>query len=122
MNENTIEQAFIHEIVKQGYTYYYGPDIAPYSSNPQRNSFESAVLEQQFLAALEKLNSNLNRASLNETYQKVLNLGSLDVMENNEHFHTLLTNGVTVEQTINGVTKGVNTQLIDFKNPENNQF
>lgn len=122
MNENTIELAFIDHVVSLGYTYHYGPDIAPYSDNPQRNSFESVVLEQQFQTALEKLNPNLSGAALSEAYQKALNLGSLDVMENNENFHTLLTNGVTVEQTINGVTKGVNAQLIDVENPENNQF
>ncbi|UMB59901.1 type I restriction endonuclease subunit R [Lutibacter sp. A80] len=122
LNENTIEQAFIEQLASQGYTYYYGPDIAPYSNNPQRKSFESVVLEQQFLAALEKLNPELSASAITEASQKVLNLSSLDVMENNERFHTLLTNGVTVEYTKQGVTKGINVQLVDFKNPEKNDF
>ena len=43
-------------------------------------------------------------------------------MENNERFHTLLTNGVTVEYNKEGRTKGINVQLLDVINPENNQF
>ena len=43
-------------------------------------------------------------------------------MENNERFHTLLTNGVTVEYTKDGRTKGINVNLLDVVNPENNSF
>ncbi|MBT8244008.1 MAG: DUF559 domain-containing protein [Winogradskyella sp.] len=43
-------------------------------------------------------------------------------MENNERFHTLLTNGVTVEYTKEGRTKGINVNLLDVENPENNNF
>jgi type I restriction enzyme R subunit len=43
-------------------------------------------------------------------------------MENNERFHTLLTDGVTVEYTKNGRTKGINVSLLDTENPENNSF
>jgi type I restriction enzyme R subunit len=42
-------------------------------------------------------------------------------MENNERFHTLLTDGVTVEYTKNGRTKGINVRLLDVEDPENNR-
>jgi len=122
LNENTIEQAFIDQLIGQGYTYHYGPDIATYSKNPQRESFESIILEKKFKKALEKLNPTLSKPAISEAYHKVLNLGTQDVMENNEHFHTLLTNGVTVEYTKNSVTKGINVQLLDIENPDNNSF
>jgi len=122
MNENSIEQAFIDQLVGQGYTYYYGPDIAPYIDNSQRESFESVILEKEFKTALEKLNPTLPTSAITEAFNKVKELGTQDVMENNERFHTLLTNGVTVEYTKNGVTKGINVQLVDFKNLENNSF
>ncbi|MBU2905124.1 type I restriction endonuclease subunit R [Arenibacter algicola] len=122
LDENAIEIAFIDQLVSQGYNYYYGPDITPYGSNPQRKSFESVILEQQFRNSLEKLNPNLPSSAITEAYSKVVDLGTLDVMENNERFHTYLTNGVTVEFTKEGVTKGIKVQIIDFDNPENNEF
>ncbi|MEH6512957.1 MAG: type I restriction endonuclease subunit R [Maribacter arcticus] len=122
LNENSIELAFIDQMVIQGYTYYYGPDISPYGINPHRKSFESVILEQQFRSSLEKLNPTLPNSAITEAYQKILNLGTQDIMENNERFHTLLTNGVTVEYTKDGNTKGIIAQLLDFENPENNSF
>jgi type I restriction enzyme R subunit len=122
INENTIEQSLINQLVGQGYQYFYGPNIAPYSPNPQRESFSSVVLEALFKASLKKLNPTLPESARIEAYQKVINLGTEDIMENNERFHTYLTNGVTVEYTKDGNTKGINVQLMDVENPENNSF
>lgn len=68
MNENSIELAFINQLVGQGYTYYFGPDIAPYGKSPQRKGFDSVILEEQFKAALVKLNPTLPEGALTEAY------------------------------------------------------
>jgi type I restriction enzyme R subunit len=122
LNEDTIEQSLIDQLVSQGYCYYYGPNIAPYSDNPQRESFSSVILEAELKASLKKLNPTLPESARVEAYQKVINLGTEDIMENNERFHTYLTNGVTVEYSKDGNTKGINVQLMDVENPENNSF
>ena len=122
INENIIEQSLIDQLVCQGYRYYYGPNIAPYSENPQRENFASVILETQFKASLKKLNPTLPESARIEAYQKVINLGTDDIMENNERFHTFLTNGVTVEYTKDGNTKGINVSLMDVETPENNSF
>ncbi|QNM86382.1 type I restriction endonuclease subunit R [Polaribacter pectinis] len=122
LSENTIEQAFIDQLIGQGYTYYYGPDIAPYSEFPQREGFESVLLEQQLKNALRHLNPDVPESARVEAYQKIVNLGTQDLMENNERFHTLLTNGVTVEYNKEGRTKGINVKLLDVGQPQNNQF
>lgn len=122
VNENTIELSLIDQLVKQGYTYFNGTDISPIGENPQRESFSSVLLENQFKESLKKLNPSLPESARVEAYQKVINLGTEDIMENNERFHTLLTNGVTVEYSKEGRTKGINVKLLDVSNPENNNF
>jgi len=122
LSENTIEQSLIEQLVAQGYTYYYGPDIAPYSENPQRENFSSVLLENHFKDSLERLNPNIPASALAEAYQKVINLGTEDIMENNERFHSYLTNGVTVEFNKEGRTVGVNARLMDVEEPNNNSF
>src|SRR5690554_2435190 len=102
LTENTIEQSLIDQLVSQGYTYYNGTDISPTGNNPQRESFGSVILESHFKASLKQLNLTLSASALAEAYQKVINLGTQDIMENNERFHTMLTNGVTVKFTIEG--------------------
>jgi type I restriction enzyme R subunit len=86
---------------------------SPISDNPQRESFASVILDNHFKASLKQLHPTLPESARVEAYQKVINLGTLDIMENNERFHTLLTNGVTVEYTKNGRTKGINVKLLD---------
>jgi type I restriction enzyme R subunit len=122
LTENTIEQSLIDQLIGQGYTYFNGTDISPISDNPQRESFASVLLENHFKESLKKLNPTLPESARVEAYQKVINLGTDDIMENNERFHTLLTNGVTVEYTKDGRTKGINVTLLDVKNPEKNNF
>lgn len=122
LDENTIEQSLINQLVSQGYTYFPGPEIAPNSDNPQRENFSSVILENHFKDSLKKLNPMLPESARVEAYQKIINLGTEDIMENNERFHTLLTNGVTVEYTKDGRTKGIKVNLLDVENPENNSF
>ena len=122
INENTIEQSLIEQLVQQGYTYYYGADIAPYSDNPQRESFSSVVLENHFKESLKKLNPTIPESARAEAFQKIINLGTEDIMENNERFHSYLTNGVTVEYQKGENTIGINVRVLDTENIENNSF
>ena len=122
LNEDLIEMAFIDQLGGQGFEFHHGPDIAPDSDNPQRKNFDSVVLENELLKSIERLNPGVPESALNEAYQKVLNLGTEDIMENNERFHTYLTNGVPVEYSKDGTTKGVNVDLLDIETPDNNSF
>ena len=122
LSEDHIEQSLITQLKSQGYIYKYGPEIAPFSDNPQRENFASVILEDQFKASLKKINPELPESARVEAYQKVINLGTEELMENNERFHNYLTAGITVEYTKDSRTKGVNVQLLDVINPQNNSF
>ena len=122
VNENSIELTLIDQLLSQGYRYYNGTDISPISDNPQRKNFDSVVLENELFKAIERLNPGVPSSAINEAHQKVLNLGTEDLMENNERFHTYLTNGVPAEFTKDGASKGVNVDLLDVENPENNTY
>jgi len=122
LNEDAIEQNLINLLKVQGYQYFYGPLIAPNGDDPQREGFDSVVLENLFKASLRKLNTELPESARVEAYQHVLHLGSNDIMTNNEKFHMMLTNGITVEYFKDGQSIGLQVKIIDFKNPENNNF
>ncbi|EKD24501.1 MAG: Type I restriction-modification system restriction subunit [uncultured bacterium (gcode 4)] len=122
LNESHVEQNLIDMLVAQGYEYFYGPDIAPYSTNPQREGFDSVVLENHLKESIHKLNPDVPESARVEAYNHVLRLGSNDIMTNNEKFHTMLTDGVTVEYFKNGQTKGINVKLIDIEKIDKNSF
>jgi len=54
-------------------------------------------LEKEFKKSLKSLNPNVPESAINEAYQNILNLGSSDLMANNEKFHNFLTDGISVE-------------------------
>lgn len=122
LNEDLIEMAFIDQLTGLGFEFLHGPEIAPDSDNPQRKNFDSVVLENELLKSIEILNPGVPESALHEAYQKVLSLGTEDIMENNERFHTYLANGVPVEFAKDGASKGVNVDLLDIENPENNTY
>ena len=122
LTEDSIEHEFIDQLKSQGYKYKHGSEIAPNSDNPEREGFDGVLLENQLKKSLKKLNPNVPESARVETYRHILNLGSNDIMTNNEKFHYMLTDGVTVEYFKDGNTKGLLVKLIDFENPGINDF
>lgn len=122
LNESDIEQSLINLLVTQGYEYFYGPNIAPYSANPQREGFDSVVLENHLKESLKRLNPDIPESARHEAYQHIVNLGSADLMANNEKFHNYLTNGITVEYFKDGNTQGIDVKLLELENVTRNSF
>ncbi|OIP99499.1 MAG: DEAD/DEAH box helicase [Zetaproteobacteria bacterium CG2_30_46_52] len=122
LTEDAIEQNLIDLLQQQGYTYFNDSTIAPNSDNPQRDALDSVVLEKQLQASLKKLNPDIPQPALHEAFQHVLHLGSNDIMANNEKFHQMLCDGVTVEHFQDGQSVGLQVKLIDFVDYQNNDF
>lgn len=122
IDENAVEQNLIEILKAQGYEYYYGPEIAPYTDGPLRENFASVVLEKVFKESLHKLNPNLPESAKSEAYNKVLNLGTNDMMVNNEKFHYYLTEGVDVEYFADNQTIGIKVRLMDLDDINLNSF
>ncbi|MEA3465147.1 MAG: type I restriction endonuclease subunit R [Thermodesulfobacteriota bacterium] len=115
LTENAIEQNLIDLLRKQGYAYSQGSEL-------DRKGFDGVILENQFKTTLKKLNPDLPESARSEAFQHVLHLGSNEIMTNNEKFHQMLTDGVTVEYFKAGETIGLQVKLMDFTHPENNDF
>lgn len=122
ITEQSIENNLIDLLKIQGYEYFYGPDIAPFGKNPLRTGFDSVILESVLASSLIRLNPDVPASARSEALAKVRRLGSTDIMANNEVFHTMLTDGVSVEYFKDGQTKGISVKLVDFEHPENNLF
>jgi len=114
LTEDAIEQNLIDMFKNQGYRYIHGGEL--------ERSLDSVVLEAELKNALRRLNPDLPESARVEALQHVLHLGSGDIMTNNEKFHQMMTDGVTVEYFKQGETIGLQVRLIDFNSPENNDF
>ncbi len=122
LTESDIEQMTIEILQSRGYEYLYGPDIAPDGKSPMRTSLGEVVLREKLEAAVRRLNPSLPAAVLDETVKTVLRIGSTDLLADNEQFHDLLTQGVTVSVYEQGEERGKKVWLVDFDDPWNNDF
>ena len=130
-----------------GYGYLHGPDIAPegspspdnaspfrvrdttnapYLSPIKRTSFSDVILRDRLSKALARINPHIPTEQRQQAQRELQNIASPDLITNNETFHRYLTEGITVEYQRDGEngyeTKGEQLWLIDWENPENNNF
>ena len=122
LTESDIEQMTIEILQSRGYEYLYGPDIAPDGTTPMRTSLGEVVMREKLEAAVRRLNPSLPAAVLDEAVKTVLRIGSTDLLADNEQFHDLLTQGVTVSVYEQGEERGKKVWLVDFDDPWNNDF
>ena len=114
INENTLEQVIITELRKNGYEYFYGPDIS--------RDYHEVILRDVFESAMFKINQRIKTDMVEEAYKSIKNLGLLKLEDMNAAFHKYLIEGVPVNYRVNGELRTYTVKLIDFAEPERNEF
>jgi type I restriction enzyme, R subunit len=122
LSESEIETLAIERLQTLGFDYVYAPDIAPDSSNPERESFAEVLLLSRLRNAVARINPTLPPAALDEAIKTIQRISSPELLANNEAFHRLLTEGVNVSYQKDGNTRGDLVWLVDFENIDNNEF
>lgn len=122
ITEDTLEQASIIWLEELGYEQLYGPYIAPDGDYAERKDYSEVVLVGRLRNAIERINKNITPEALEETVRQVLLFDIANPVLQNKHCHKFLTDGVDVQYQTDQGTKSDNIKLIDFDNPENNEF
>jgi len=122
ITESAIEKFAIELLERHGYQYVYGPDIAPDGETPGRASFEDVLLLENLNTAVGRINHGIGQEAREDAIKQILRLNSPDLLTNNESFHRLLTEGIKVTYQKDGNSRGDLVWLIDFNEPENNDF
>ncbi len=97
-----------------GYEYIYGPDMT--------RDYSEVLLPEVLFDALVRINPGITQAIIEEAYKAIRNLGLLKLEELNATFHKYLVEGVAVPFQKDGESKTFSVKLIDFDNPNNNDF
>lgn len=122
ITENTIEEFSIELLERLGYQYIYAPDIAYDGEKPERTSYEEVLLTERLQNAIRRINPKVPIDSQDEAFKEIQRINSPELLTNNESFHRMLTEGINVSYQKDGHDRGDLVWLIDFKNPENNEF
>ena len=120
--EDIVEEAAILWLQELGFQYLHGNDIAPDGPSKERDSYADVILEGRFKSALSQLNSHLDSDVLDDVARRVLRPASPSLEESNHAFHQMLTKGVEVQVRKDDQVRGDLAQLIDFSDPENNDW
>jgi type I restriction enzyme R subunit len=119
--ESEIEQITLELLRDEnGYTVLYGPELLEEDA-PERG-FGDLILQNRLRSAIERINPCIPEIAREEAFKKVLRTSALTVIDNNEAFHALLTEGVDVKFNIgNGKSRTDKVWLVDFEHPESDK-
>jgi type I restriction enzyme R subunit len=121
ITEDEIEQIALDILTNDlGYEKLYGPDIVE-CDFPERTHAE-VLLRQRLQDAIERINPTIPAEAREEAYKKVMRTASIDSLAGNEAFHGMLTDGIDVKFRTPGGTRSDKVWLIDYNNPEQNNF
>ena len=121
ISENEIEDIALSYLQSLGYSYLLGTDISYDGEHPERQ-YNEVVLATRLRDAIDKLNPNITQDAKEDALKKVLRTDSPNLLINNETFHKYLTDGVDVEVRTDSGIRGEKVYIVDFSNPENNEF
>jgi type I restriction enzyme, R subunit len=121
ISESDIEQIAISYLQNLGYSFLLGPDISSDGEHPERQ-YNEVVLITRLRDAIDKLNPNIPFEAREDALKKVLRTDSTDLIINNITFHRYLTEGIDVEIRTKEGIRGDKVYIVDFDNPENNEF
>lgn len=122
ITESEIETFAINLLERQGYSYLYAPNIAPDGEAPERSSFDDVVLMERLRHAVHRINPDIDHDQREDAIRQMGRINAPELIANNESFHRLLTEGVKVTKTEGGHERGDLVWLIDFDEPDNNDF
>jgi len=123
INESIVEQAALDWLKGLGYEVLSGLAIAPGEPAAERSDYKQVFLFDRLQTKLEDLNPKIPLEGLQEALRKIRLISHPTLTENNRAFHRLLVEGVDVEfRNRDGQIVHDKVWLIDFANPEANEF
>jgi len=115
-----VEKAAINWLKELGYSYIHGSELSP--EREERESYRHVVLKRRFVQAIKRINPWLTDELAEEVYKKIVELEHPDFVVKGKIFYDFLTNGVKLTFRKGKEEKTKIVRVVDFENPENNEF
>lgn len=124
ITEDNLEQLCLDWFREVGYEVANGYDIAHDGDVPEREDYKQILLTGRLLDTLQRINPRIPVCTLEEQVVHVLSKSDHPALiQNNRTFQQYLLEGMPVEYSDKNDKKLTDhVQLIDFHNPNNNQF
>ena len=120
--ESDVEEAALDWFKELEYNIIYAPNIAPDQPEKERQNYNEVILIKRLENAIDKINPKISSDAKQDAVKKILTTASQNLYANNHNFHKMLSEGIDVEFTLNGEIKYDKVWMIDFENPNNNDW
>jgi type I restriction enzyme R subunit len=117
---NLVEKTAIEQLVKLGFEYVHGDEVA--ASSADRNSLKEVVFVDALTKSLKKINPWLNEENLRKVVRELTVLTQSSLMEANQFIYNYLVRYTSVEQDLGKGKRSETVKVIDFENISNNVF
>ena len=116
-----VEEPALVQLQSLGWEYLDGRELSPEESD-ERNSFKDVVLERRLTTSIKRLNPWISDENLRKVVRDLLATQYTNLVEANQSIWETLNQCVSVQQDLGKGNKGQTVRIIDFENPENNDF
>lgn len=123
-----VELPAIAQLTQLGWSYVPGAALSPVlpidgaPSIGERGYYRDVVLVKQLEAALRRLNPWISEENLRKVMREITHPHHAGLMEYNHSIYQRLVNYLSVEQDVGKGRKGQTVKIIDFEQPDNNEF
>ena len=116
-----VELPALNQLQSLGWIYVEGSALSPEESD-ERTSFKDVVLEKRLTKSIKQINSWINDENLRKVVRDLTRTQFPNLIEANQSNWEELTQYISVFQDLGQGNKGQTVKIIDFDNPENNEF
>ena len=117
-----VEKPAIDQFQGLGYEYVPGDRLAPDAPDQERLSWREVVLVKRLRTALMRINPWLSPENLGKVIHDIVYVPATSLMEANQQVYENLVKYMSYEQNLGHGRKGQTVKVIDFDNPDNNEF
>ncbi len=115
-----VELPALEQLKSLGWSYVEGAKLSP--EEDERSSFKDVVLEKRLTASIKRINPWINDENLRKVIRDLAKTQYANLIEANKEIWTSINQCVSVMQDLGKGNKGQTVRIIDFDNPENNEF
>ncbi|MEM4282490.1 MAG: type I restriction endonuclease subunit R [Candidatus Woesearchaeota archaeon] len=124
IHESDVEEFALSVLGSLGYEVIRGnnEDYLPGGKYALRQRYEDVVLVDRLREALRRINPQVSEEVREQAIKEVLRIGSQKLLVDNETFHRMLTDGISIPIAKAGEERHVLINLFDFEDIKNNDF
>jgi type I restriction enzyme R subunit len=116
-----VELPALEQLQSLGWSYVEGAELSPDESD-ERSSLKDVVLEKRLTESLKRINPWINDENLRKVIRELTKTPYSNLIEANQGIWTQINQCISVMQDLGKGNKGQTVHIIDFENPENNEF